>query len=161
MHKKISDVFAFSLQVFSTFIILSVLIIMFLPPASPAFSGITGIGLLFMSLAFITATILFCLLLGLPIRLNQKLNSFWRKHWDLPIWGILLGSMLFSLSCLPTLRIGIVVTKGCHAMGGFLPYPFFAIPGWFLLVFSLLHIYPSLYEQKKSQKPFLSEVPNA
>ncbi len=75
-------------------------------------------------------TILGCFLLGLPLRFSARLRLWWQQHWYLALGGAAVGLGLLVLSLL---------------LGGDSPHLFYALSGWFLLAFSLLHLVPPLH----------------
>jgi hypothetical protein len=79
------------------------------------------------------ATISVCVVVGLPLRLTA-LGSWWRQRGYLALGGALAGGGLLGLF--------LLAGGATEAAGG--PSAFvLACSGWFLLAFSLLHVFPS------------------
>ena len=87
-------------------------------------------------------TIGICFLIGLPIRLSDRINIWWTKRIWLAISGIFIGLTLLSLSLLPSMMEMINTTIDDEVMQRRIPDFRFATTGWFLIAFSLLHLYP-------------------
>jgi hypothetical protein len=88
---------------------------------------------------FSMVAIIFLVIIGLPIRLNQKFNHWWRKRWWL---SVLLGSIGFIsmvLSWIPPFQITIYDDILKQNVPGF--NPALSIGGWLLFLFALLHFY--------------------
>ncbi|HWK04320.1 MAG TPA: hypothetical protein VNS58_11845 [Puia sp.] len=87
---------------------------------------------------FVLATLIVCLLIGLPIRLNTKINTWWTGHQLVSLIGTIVGILLLSLSYLPCFRESYIhydmVIRNINIA---LP-----IAGWLLTTFCLLHWYP-------------------
>lgn len=90
----------------------------------------------------ITATILVCVVMGLPLRLSASLNNWWLKKQRIPVTGIIVGFFLAS---------NIVSRENFDSVATYTltqPYPillkeyFIEISGWFICAFSALHCYP-------------------
>lgn len=86
-------------------------------------------------------TMAFCLAIGLPIRMNSKINSWWRVHQLIPIAGAIIGSLTMLLGY----YIRTEQVNPMDARGGvevlIIPHPFVSICGWSLAMFCLLHLY--------------------
>ena len=93
----------------------------------------------FRALALISITIVICLLAGLPIRFNTKINTWWVRHPLVPFAGIIAGFILLFLCWLPDLK----VVRTYYDTRTTTTNNYLALPGWFLLSFCLLHLYPS------------------
>ncbi|MBT1704058.1 hypothetical protein [Chryseosolibacter indicus] len=90
-----------------------------------------------------TVTIGICLLIGLPIRINYRINTWWTKRVWLSIFNVFIGLSLLILSLLPSLRE--IITTSTEDDGFIqreIPNTALAITGWFLTGFSLLHLFP-------------------
>ena len=77
-------------------------------------------------------TIIVCFIVGLPIRLNKKLNYWWTTNFYISIIGAICGLTLLVIALLPN--------------------TVFLCMGWFLTAFSLLHIYPPRQLTEKIKK---------
>lgn len=113
--------------------------------------GILGIAVFqpIMSIIFAFLTILICGLVGLPIRINKKLNKWWRTKFYVSLILTFIGIVLSVISFLPTF-----VQKTEYDINGIteittIPNIFLAITGWFLIAFGILHSFPPLKLQIK------------
>jgi len=88
-------------------------------------------------------TIIVCLIVGLPIRLNKKLNYWWTTHFYISIIGAFCGLLLLFLASLPIFNetVSVIKDSGQETLKQ-VPNSILIIIGWFLTAFSLLHIYP-------------------
>jgi hypothetical protein len=80
------------------------------------------------------ATISVCVVVGLPLRLTA-LGNWWRQRGYLALGGALAGGGLLGLFLLSGGATEAAATTGSSAL-------VLACSGWFLLAFSLLHIFP-------------------
>jgi hypothetical protein len=87
-------------------------------------------------------TIAICLLIGLPIRISDRINKWWTSRMWLSILGILVGLSLIVLSLLPSMTETITTTIEGEIIQKQIPNIGFATSGWFLTGFSLLHLFP-------------------
>jgi hypothetical protein len=85
-------------------------------------------------------TIFICFIIGLPIRLNQKINHWWIAHFYIPIISIVLGFIFIVLSFLYTQETFYEFYEN-HIEKAQMPNPILLALGWFLVAFSLLHNY--------------------
>jgi hypothetical protein len=88
---------------------------------------------------FSTIAIVFLLIIGLPIRLNQKANHWWKRHWWLSILLGAIGFISMILSWIPPFQITVYDDILKQNAPGF--NPMLSIGGWLLLLFALLHFY--------------------
>lgn len=96
------------------------------------------------AIIFSGLTIFICLILGLPIRLNNKLNYWWTTHFYVSIIGTVFGLTFLFLALLPTFRETVTTDLDGQQTLKQVPNTAFAIIGWFVTAFSLIHIYPPL-----------------
>jgi hypothetical protein len=87
-------------------------------------------------------TIGICLLIGLPIRISDRINTWWTERIWLSILGILIGLTLLSLSLVPSMMQTINKPIEDVIIQKRIPNLNFAATGWFLTAFSLLHLFP-------------------
>lgn len=120
------------------------------------FDGLFGLFVFQPFFAFILSglTIFVCLVAGLPIRLNKKINYWWKKNLFIAIIGTVLGLIFLSVSLLPTFK-----ETGSYNLDGQptlkqIPNSILAISGWVLTAFSLLHIYPPRQHLEKAKTIF-------
>lgn len=94
------------------------------------------------AVVFSLTTIFICFVVGLPIRINLKLKTWWRKNYLIAHVGIIIGSVFLIVSILPNFANGTIVES---MEGGEYrtrtPNPFFATVGWILTAFMSLHFY--------------------
>jgi len=83
-----------------------------------------------------------CLLIGLPIRISKRINTWWTKRLWISILGALLGLSLIILSLLPSMLKTIDITMENEMIQKQIPNLGFGTTGWFLTCFSLLHLFP-------------------
>lgn len=99
----------------------------------PAFFGLVAFQPLMGALLSL-ATMSICVLVGLPLRL-AAFGRWWRQHTFLALSGAVVGGALLVLCLFMQARTvpatftepSVLVVAGC---------------GWFLLAFSLLHVFP-------------------
>ena len=110
--------------------------------------GIDGIFGLFIiqpiiGIILVILTIIVCLTVGLPIRLNKKLNHWWTTNFYISIIGVICGLILLFLALLPSFNetAKVAVENGQETLKQ-IPNSTLSYVGWFLTAFSLLHIYP-------------------
>jgi len=113
--------------------------------------GILGIAVFqpIMSIIFALLTIFICGLIGLPIRINKKLNKWWRTEFYVSFILTFIGIIFSVISFLPNF-----VQKIEYDINGIteittIPNIFLAITGWFLIAFGILHSFPPLKLQIK------------
>lgn len=90
----------------------------------------------------VAITIFTCIILGLPIRLHERLNNWWQAHQAIPIAGIIAGIILLTASLFPSLmeqKQGIIDGS---SVAKFVPNLRLAVGGWVLTSFSLMHWFP-------------------
>ena len=87
-------------------------------------------------------TIFSCLILGLPIRLNSKLNSWWTTNFYVSIIGAFIGLTFLVLALLPTYSETVTYDLDGVPTLKQIPNSTFSYIGWLLTAFSILHSYP-------------------
>lgn len=92
-----------------------------------------------------TITILICLIIGLPIRLNNRLKTWWTNHSNLPIIGMCVSILLICFSFLPSLKTSTVATIDGSEKIIFIPNLVLIISGWSLMAFSIMHYFPKKF----------------
>ncbi len=105
----------------------------------------------------ILTTMLVCIIVGLPIRLNRSLREWWIRKPLIPIVGSMLGLILSVVAFYPSLSdIHHVMVEG-EWVKKETPNILFSCSGWLMISFFLLHLFPqsaALYirfENKKDQ----------
>jgi len=99
-------------------------------------------------------TILVCLIAGLPIRLNSKLNYWWTTNFYIAIIGTVFGLTLLLLALLPIFREPVIYNLDGEPTLKQIPNSILSISGWLLTAFSLLHIYPPRQLTEKAKTIF-------
>jgi hypothetical protein len=103
-------------------------------------------------------TTFLCLIIGLPIRLNNKLNSWWTTNFFVPIIGAVLGLTFLSLALLPAFTEHVTYELDGEQTLKEVPNSIFSIVGWLLTAFSLLHIYPPRQLTNRVHRMFRSKL---
>jgi hypothetical protein len=93
-------------------------------------------------LILVAITIFACFLVGLPIRLHQIANRWWRARQTIPLIGIITGLGLIAASFHPTLMTQTELVIDGTRVNKAIPNVGLAVGGWFLTSFSLLHWFP-------------------
>ncbi len=143
---KTINLFIFAVQVALTFIVTFCVYMVFaLLDSNFGFDGIFGLIFLQPIIAIILsgATIFFCLIIGLPIRFNKKLNFWWRTNYYISIFGTILGLIFLFLALLPAFKETVYLNDNTETTFKQIPNTLGFIFGWFLTCFFSLHIYPS------------------
>lgn len=144
MSKTIT-ILTLGLQVALTFIATICIYMVFaLLDSDFGFDGLFGLVIFQPIIAIILSclTIFVCLIVGLPIRLNKRLNYWWTSNLYISIIGTICGLTFLSLALLPTFRETVTYHLDGQPTLKQIPNAIFLISGWFLTAFSLLHIYP-------------------
>ena len=87
-------------------------------------------------------SILFCLVLGLPIRLIKTLRKWWSRNFYIAIALTFLGLTFLGLSFMPQFIEQATITRDDLEVTKAIPHAGLAITGWLLTTFSILHTYP-------------------
>ena len=98
------------------------------------------------------------MLVGLPIRLNNRLNTWWRTHFYVSILIGILGLVSCAISLMPGF-----VQEVTYRMDGMdttqtVPNQILAISGWFLVAIGTLHTYPPKFFQDKVENLLTNKV---
>ena len=115
------------------------------------FDGIIGIVIFqpIMAIVFSLITVFTCGIIGLPIRINKKLNEWWRTKFYVSIILIFVGLLFCVISFLPNM-----VEQVEYEIEGIMeivtiPNIILAISGWFVIAFGILHSFPPYKLQLK------------
>lgn len=100
-------------------------------------------------------TVIVCVLVGLPIRLNHRLNDWWRTHFYVSILIAILGLVPCAISVLPGFVEEITYRMDGVDLTQTVPNQILSISGWFLVAIGTLHIYPPKYIQDKVERLFM------
>lgn len=108
------------------------------------FDGLFGLFIIQPLIAVIISslTILICLLLGLPIRLNKKINYWWTTNFYVSIIGAFVGLILLYLASLTNFRETVSTNIDGQEMIKQIPNSTLTYIGWILTTFSILHSFP-------------------
>jgi len=101
-------------------------------------------------------TVIVCGLFGLPIRLNNRLNIWWRTHFYVSILIGLLGFIACAISLMPEFVEEITYRMDGMDMTQTVPNQILSISGWFLVATGTLHTYPPIFIQEKVERLFSS-----
>ena len=94
-------------------------------------------------------TILLCGIIGLPIRINKRLNKWWRTNFYLAIIFGIIGFIFCVISVLPNFIEQVEYRIDGLEQTATVPNRYFSISGWFLIAFGLLHLFlPYQLEEK-------------
>ncbi len=156
MSKTIT-ILTLGLQIALTFIATCCIYMVFaLLDSDFGFDGLFGLIIFQPIIAIILSglTIFVCLIAGLPIRINNKLNYWWTTHFYILIIGTVFGLTFLILSILPTFRETVTYDLDGEPTLKQIPNTLLSILGWFLTAFSLLHIYPPRQLTEKFKRIF-------
>jgi hypothetical protein len=106
------------------------------------FDGI--IGLLFQVLwatLLSGLTIVVCLLVGIPIRILPAVRRWWSNRIFIPVLCILAGITLIVVAHQPQ-HLTLQRMEGMAIPEKLTPHMGYAIGGWFLCAFGILHLFP-------------------
>jgi hypothetical protein len=147
LMKRVLSIPPILFQVFITFLTLYIIFILFFVSKTNEKAGVVeGLGFensrTFYALMTITFTIVICLLIELPIRIVSTVHTWWTHRPIINILAFLCGlSMIFlysnSFFSHETTHTSLGVATSFE-----LADPHIILTGWFLVGFSLLHLYP-------------------
>ena len=89
-------------------------------------------------------TITTCFIVGLPIRLNRRLNEWWRNRMIFQIVAVILGILIVVISFVISLNNHIKFNGDGIAEIEAFPNLYMFILGWFITAFSILHFFPPI-----------------
>lgn len=145
------------IQIFISFVMLfSIYMLFALLDNDFGFDELFGLVIIqpILAIIFSVITIFVCLLFGLPIRLNSKINDWYRKHFYISIIGLFLGIIMLILAFIPSFKEFVNYEFDGKFILKEIPNLFCSISGWFLIAFSALHIYPPKMLTDRLQKVF-------
>ena len=142
---RVYNILTIIIQIVWTFI-LSFAIYMFFAILDTNF-GIDGLfGLLIIQPIFgailSILTIGVCLLVGLPIRLNKKINKWWTTNFYISIIGTVFGLALLMLALIPKFNETIKIQLDGQETLKNIPNYILSYTGWFMTAFMTLHFFP-------------------
>lgn len=94
-------------------------------------------------------TVIVCGLVGLPIRLNNRLNNWWRTHFYVSILIGFLGLVACAISLIPGFVEEVTYRMDGMDMTQTVPNQILSISGWFLVAIGTLHTYPPKFVQDR------------
>ncbi|MES2389592.1 MAG: hypothetical protein V4543_16425 [Bacteroidota bacterium] len=94
-----------------------------------------------MGAIFSLPILLLCLVVGLPLRFVQGLNYWWRTHFYLSFFGILIGTAIVVLACLPGFTETFTVVREGVDVSEQHPDTYLSISGTVTAVFFTMHQY--------------------
>lgn len=154
---KTLTILTLGLQIALTFIATFCIYMVFaLLDSDFGFDGLFGLIIFQPIIAIILSglTIIVCLIIGLPIRLNSKLNYWWTTNFYIAIIGTVFGLTFLCLALLPTLKETVTYDLDGQSALKQIPNLILCISGWLLTAFSLLHIYPPRQLTEKAKTFF-------
>lgn len=104
------------------------------------------------AIIFSGLTIGICFLVGLPIRLNNRLNTWWRKHFYISTILIFIGLGLCVTSLTPSFIEEVTYSMEGVERTDIVPNQLLSITGWFVLAIGTLHQFPPLGLLQKIEK---------
>lgn len=118
------------------------------------FDGLFGLVIFqpIIAIIFSGLTIFCCLIVGLPIRLNNKLNYWWTTNFYIAIIGTICGLLILISAMLSEFQETVTTCRGEDEASKQIPNSMLSCLGWLLTAFSILHTYPprQLTEKIKS-----------
>lgn len=144
MNRKF-NILTIVFQLVSTFILtLGVYLIYALLDSDFGFDGLVGL-LIFQPLlgtVISILTIFVCLIVGLPIRLDKRINKWWADNFYIPIIGTGCGLIFLFLATLPYFTETVSTDINGQQTFKQIPNSFLSYTGWVLTAFMTLHIFP-------------------
>jgi len=102
-------------------------------------------------------TIIFCLIIGLPIRMNKQLNIWWRKNFYVSLILTFIGISFCAVSLVPQFMEEITYSMEGMDFEDSVPNRLLSLVGWFFLSFGTLHLFPP-YELQQKLENIISSV---
>lgn len=143
--KKIITILTLGLQIALTFISTFCIYMVFsFIDSDFGFDGLFGLFIIQPIIAIILSglTLFICLIVGLPIRLSNKINYWWITNFYISIIGAICGFIFLFLALLPNFSETVMTNLDGQPSLKQIPNSTLTMIGWFLTAFSLLHIYP-------------------
>jgi hypothetical protein len=158
---KISNGLILLYQLIFTFLVLFAIYMIYALLDVIEIDLIAGIGFMvfqpILGIVMTSLTIIICMIIGLPIRLINTINHYWKAKPFLSIVGTITGFVLLFLSFGNKFTELKEVMINNETILKKVPNITIALTGWFLIAFSLLHFYPQslfkLLKRRLSSKP--------
>jgi len=99
-------------------------------------------------------TIIICSIIGLPIRLNVRLKTWWSKHFYISIILATIGVISCAISLTPMFIEEITYSLEGIERTDTVPNQILSILGWFVLAFGTLHLYLPVFIEQIAIKLF-------
>ncbi len=154
---RIVTILTFGLQIASTFIsIFCIYMVFAMLDSDFGVDGLFGLVIFqpIMAIILSAMTIFVCLIIGLPIRLNKKLNYWWTRNFYISIIGTIIGMTFLFLALLPAFTETVAYDLDREPTIKQIPNSIFSMTGWILTAFSILHIYPPRQSTEKLKSIF-------
>lgn len=90
-------------------------------------------------------TIIVCLIVGLPIRLNKRIKKWWNNRFYIAFGGVICGLTFIIISLIPDLMTTIITQNGDQEVLKKIPNLYLIVGGWFIMAFSTLHLFPPTF----------------
>ena len=143
---RISETISLLFQLLVTFLVLFTIYMVYALLDLLEIDMMAGFGFLLFQpiLGFLisVATMVGCLVVGLPIRLIKTIRDFWLSKPLLPLAGVALGFFLLLLSFHGNFTEQKEVTIDIGTIQKEIPNTTLVVTGWLMTAFSLLHVYP-------------------
>jgi hypothetical protein len=102
-------------------------------------------------------TVIVCGLVGLPIRLNNRLNTWWRTHFYISILIGFLGLVACVISLMPGFVEEVTYRMDGMDMTQTVPNRILSISGWFIVAIGTLHTYLPKFIQDRLESLLTSK----
>ncbi len=86
-------------------------------------------------------TIIICGIIGIPIRINDKFNKWWRTNFYVAVIIVITGISFCIISLFPNFIEQVDYRMDGLEQTATVPNRFLSITGWFLIGFGLLHLF--------------------
>ena len=87
-------------------------------------------------------TIICCFIVGLPIRLNRNIKTWWIRNFYISIIATICGLILLFLAMIPLFTETVRTQVDGQETLKNIPHSFLSYTGWFLTAFATLHLFP-------------------
>lgn len=102
-------------------------------------------------------TVIVCGFVGLPIRLNNRLNTWWRTHFYVSILIGFLGLVAYAISLMPGFVEEVTYRMDGMDMTQTVPNRILSISGWFVVAIGTLHTYLPKFIQDRLESLLTSK----
>jgi hypothetical protein len=141
------------LHIILTAIFLFVLYLIFGPATILELEMINEIlWLIIIPFILIVGTIVSCIIVGLPIRIIQKVYDWWSARPMVSFFGLLTGLVLMTLTLNDGFMEKEIIVVNKQELVKEVPNNYLLLFGWFLTAFFMLHFYPKHFFNHLKQK---------